>query len=329
MIIDIFNHITPVKYAEAVQKIAPSLERFNLKGPSPLHNIEERFKIMDLFEDMTQVLTLCGPNIESIAGPEKAAYLAMIANDELAELVARYPDRFLAAVAVLPMNNIDATLKEADRAINDLNLKGVLVFTNVNDKPLDSPEFLPLYEKMEKYNLPVWIHPARGIEYPDYRTEDRSRYGIDGGLDLPHETTVAMARLSYSGILEKYPGLKFITHHCAGTIPYMASRLIEFQDSQPQHEAPEHAPLAKKLVDYLKMFYTDTATYGGLSTLMCCFAFFGAEHMIFGTDMPMSMSEPGISGVRLAINAIDQMAIGDSARKKIYEDNARRLLNLS
>ena len=329
--IDIFSHIMPREYTEAVIKANPSNPRvamFKQQGPAPLLDLEERFKIMDMFEGMSQVLTLCEPPIEQVIGPEKAADLAKVANDGMAELVIKYPDRFAAAVAALPMNNIDAALREVDRAVNDLKLKGVLVYSNVNGKPLDSPEFLPLFEKMAQYDLPIWIHPARGVEFADYTTEDRSRYGIIGMFDWPHETTVAIARLCSSGIMAKYPGLKFVTHHCGGTIPYMESRIVEFQDSPVAQEKPEHAPLTQKLVEYFKMFYADTAIYGGSPTLTCCLAFFGSDHMLFGTDMPMSMSEPGVSGVRLAINAIDQLAISDADRNKIYEGNARRLLHL-
>lgn len=332
MKIDIFSHITPEKYAEAALKVNspnPRVAMFKQRVPSPLFDLAERFNIMDMFEYMSQVLTLCEPPIEQVTGPKKTVELAKIANDAMAELVVKYPDRFAAAVAALPMNNVDAALKETDRAIKDLKMKGVLLYSNVNGKPLDSPEYLPLYEKMAQYDLPIWIHPTRGFNVPDYQTEDRSRYGITGMYDWPHETTVAISRLSFSGIMEKYPGLKFITHHCGGTLPYMESRILEFQDQIAPQDPPEHAPLSRKPIEYLKMFYADTATYGGIATLMCCFAFFGAEHMLFGTDMPMSMSEPGISGVRLAIKGIDQMAVSDSDRQKIYEGNARRLLHLS
>jgi aminocarboxymuconate-semialdehyde decarboxylase len=331
MKIDVFPHIVPQKYAEAASKVHstnPRMRDYPNMMPPALLNLDKRFKIMDMFEDMAQVLTLCEPPIEQITDSEVAVDLAKIANDEMAELVAKYPDRFVAAVAALPMNDVDAALKEVDRAIGQLGLKGVQVYSNVNGKPLDSPEFLPLYEKMAQYDLPIWIHPARGEEFADYKTEDRSRYGVIGMFDWPHETTVAIARLCCSGIMAKYPGLKFITHHCGGTLPYIESRILEFQDSPVSQERPEHAPLTRKLVEYMKMFYADTAIYGGLPTLTCCLSFFGAEHMLFGTDMPMAMSEPGISGVRLAIKGIGQMAISDSDRRKIYEGNARRLLHL-
>jgi predicted TIM-barrel fold metal-dependent hydrolase len=95
--------------------------------------------------------------------------------DEMAELVSKYPDRFVAAIAYLPMNNMDAALKEADGAINDLKVRSVYVNSHVNGKPLDSAEFMPLYEKMCQYNLPIYIHPQRKKDFPVYRSKKQSK----------------------------------------------------------------------------------------------------------------------------------------------------------
>jgi aminocarboxymuconate-semialdehyde decarboxylase len=93
------------------------------------------------------------PPVERVAGPEKAVELAKLANDGMAELVLKYPERFVAAIGCLPMNDMDAALEEADRAINDLRFRGIQIASSINKKPLDSPEFLPLYEKMHQYDL--------------------------------------------------------------------------------------------------------------------------------------------------------------------------------
>lgn len=107
-----------------------------------------RFGIMDKSEDMVQVLTLTNPPIETVAEPADAVELARIVNDEMAELVAKHPDRFVGTVACLPMNDMEAALKEVDRAINELHFRGVQIYTNIMGKTLDSPELMPLYEKM-------------------------------------------------------------------------------------------------------------------------------------------------------------------------------------
>jgi len=149
-------------------------------------------------------------------------------------LVIQHPSRFVAAIACLPMNNVDATLKEVDRAVNDLKCRGVLVYSHVKDRPLDSPEFIPIYEKMSRYNLPIYIHPQRSVEYPDYRTEDASKYNVYSVFGWPYETTVAMARLVFSGILERYPSLKIVTHHC-GWLIFLNSKSTKLMAIRP-HE---------------------------------------------------------------------------------------------
>ena len=324
--IDAYSHIVPPKYKEVLAKIAPEDCSQKVSPVLPLYDLEHRFRIMDRYEGLVQVLTLAWPPIEKIADSEKAVDLAKLANDEMAELVLKYPDRFVAAVACLPMNNMDAALKEVDRAINDLRFRGVLVYTPVNDKPLDSPEFMPLYEKMSQYNLPILIHPMRSTDYPDYRTEDASKYRIFSMFGWPYETTVAMTRLVFSGILEKYPNLKFVTHHCGGMVPYFEQRIIEFHDLAEMRRGEKYKlGLTKAPIEYFKMFYNDTAIYGNTPALMCAYAFFGADHLLFGTDMPLGDSQIGYRNYRQTINAIEQMDISDAEKTKIFEDNARKL----
>jgi len=287
-----------------------------------------RFRIMDKYEGLVQVITPSWPSVE-LAAPKSAVDLAMALNDEMAELVAQYPERFPAAVAGLPMNDMDAALKETDRAIKQLRMRGVLIYTPVADKPLDAPEFMPLYEKMSQYNLPILIHPMRNPDYPDYRTETESKYRLYNTFGWPYETTAAMTRLIFSGVLEKYPNLKIVTHHCGGMVPYFSERIKQFQDLGEFRWGLKYFDrLTKPPIDYYKMFYADTALYGNTSALMCGFTFFGADHLLFGIDMPLGDMEFGNRNYRQTINAIEEMSITDEDRTKIYEENARNLYRL-
>ena len=330
MKIDIFPHILPIKYKETLYKIAPS--GFYIKDVietlPTLFDIEQRFRIMDKYEGLMQVLTLSAPPIEQIGDSRKAVDLAKLANDEMAELVLKHPNRFAAAVASLPMNDIEAALKEVDRAINELRFKGVQINTPINDKPLDSPEFIPLYEKMSQYDLPIWIHPVRDVDFSDYRTEKRSKYMIFHVFGWPYETAAAMTRLVFSGILEKYPNLKIITHHCGSMVPYLEQRIIGAYDhAEMLRGAKYKRGLSKPPIEYFKMFYYDTAIYGSTPGLMCAYAFCGADHMLFATDFPYD-SQFGERYIRQTIQSIEQMNIGDLEKKMIFEDNARKLLRL-
>lgn len=329
--IDIFAHILPPKYKKALYKVAPSgfyLQDVIETLPT-LFDIQYRFRIMDKFENLKQVLTLSSPPVELVAQSQKAIDLARLANEEMAELVLKYPSRFAAAVACLPMNNIDAALKEVDRAINDLKFRGVQIYTPINDKPLDSPEFILLYEKMSQYNLPIWIHPERAVDYADYRTENRSRYMIFHIFGWPYETAAAVTRLVFSGVLERYPNLKIITHHAGGMIPYLEERITGAYDhAEVLRRAKYGQGLTKPPIEYFKMFYYDTAIYGSTPSLMCAYAFCGADHMLFGTDMPYD-SQLGERYTRQTIEAIERMDISELGKKEIFEDNAKKLLRLA
>jgi predicted TIM-barrel fold metal-dependent hydrolase len=330
MKIDIFQHILPKKYKEGLYKIAPS--GFYIKDVietlPTLYDLDHRFRIMDKYEGLMQILTLSSPPIEQIGDAGKAVDLAKLANDEMAELVLKYPDRFAGAVAALPMIDMEATLKEVDRAINDLRFRGIQINTPINDKPLDSPEFLPLYEKMSHYNLPIWIHPVREAHFSDYRSEKRSKYMIFHIFGWPYETAAAMTRLVCSGILEKYPSLKFITHHCGGMVPYLEQRIIGAYDHAEMLRGAKYKQgLTKSPIDYFKMFYYDTAIYGSTPGLMCAYAFCGADHMLFATDFPYD-SQFGERYMRQTIQSIDEMAISDLEKRMIFFDNAKRIMRL-
>jgi uncharacterized protein len=324
--IDAYAHIVPPKYKEALFKIAPKMHDTQIMHSPPLYDLDARFRIMDKYEPIRQVLTLGRIPVEHVAQPAKAAELAKAANDEMAELVMKYPDRFVTALTTLAMNNMDEALKETDRCIKDLKFKGVYLHTPVDEKPLDLPEFMPLYEKMCEYDLPIVIHPMRKASHPDYLTEKESKYNMSGLFGWPYDTTSAMWRLVCSGIMEKYPGLKIVTHHCGGMIPFYSERIRQFSQN---YEARRGGwGLKKEPIDYLKMFYADTAIYGNTSALMCGHSFFGPDQMVFGIDFPLGDMEHGDRNYRQTINAIDQMNISEIERKKIYEDNARRLMRL-
>jgi predicted TIM-barrel fold metal-dependent hydrolase len=329
--IDAFSHVVPAKYVEALNKHGYGDSQLVTSTP-PLSDMEHRFRIMDKYEGVVQVLTLAWPPLEQVADPKNAVGLAKLANDEMAELLIKYPDRFVAAIACLPMNNMDAALKEADRAINDLKFRGVQVNSDINGKPLDSPEFLPLFEKMAQYNLPIFIHPEKPIIKSGTETGDASKFEgwISSIFGRPYQTTVAMAHLVLSGILEKYPNLKIVTHHCGGMVPYFEERIIQHHQSFQKGRRPSRYDqgLTKNIIEYFKMFYNDTAIHGNTAALMCAYQFCGADHLLFGADMPLGDRQFGERSYRQTINAIEKMEITDAEKKMIYEENARKLMRL-
>ena len=335
MKIDIFNHIFPKIFYNKMMEIAPNIADLGkrVRGVPVLFDLDARFQTMDQFDEYAQVICMPGPPLEVIAGPDVTPELAQAANDGLAEYVTKYPDRFPAFIASMPMNNPDAAAAEIDRAIKDLKAVGVQFFTNVNGKPLDLPEFQPLFEKMSEYDLPIWIHPIRGANFPDYLTEEKSKYEIWWTLGWPYETSTMMARLVFGGFFDEFSNLKIITHHMGGMIPYFEGRVGPGWDQLGARTSDEDLSLVlKKLkkhhLEYFKMFYADTALFGSVAGTICGLEFFGTDNVLFASDSPFD-PEKGPGYIRETIKIIEELSISDEDRQKIFEGNARRLLKLS
>ena len=330
MKIDIFTHVMPERYKKVLFKYADRFateKKVQDKRPV-LTDHEARLRILGEHEEMVQVLSVTMPPVEEVVGPEEAARLARIANDEMAEMVAKYPQKYIAAIANLPLNNMDAALKETERTIKELGFKGIQIYTRVNGKPLSSDELMPLYALMAGFDLPIWIHPMRSSNQADYATETASYHQIFSIFGWPYDTTTAMTRLVFAGIFEKFPTIKFITHHCGGMIPYFADRIVVHYNNGLERLGQKFFPgLTKHPIEYFRMFYNDTALNGNPSALKCGYDFFGEDRLLFGSDMPYDVGNGAIS-IRQTIKAIEDMNIPESSKKKIYEGNARKLLHL-
>ena len=330
MKIDIFTHVMLPRYKQAFYKYADQfVTEKNVQDKRPvLTDQEARLRKLDEFEDVVQVLSTTMPPLEEIVGPKEAAELARMSNDELAEMVAKWPQRYIAAIANLPLNNMDATLKETERTITQLGFKGIQIYTRVMGKPPSADELMPLYELMCHYDLPIWLHPMRSSNQPDYATETASTNQIFSIFGWPFDTTAAMTRLVFAGVFEKFPTIKFITHHCGGMVPYFADRLIAHYNNGLERLGAKYFPgLTKPPIDYFRMFYNDTALNGNAPALRCGLEFFGEDHLLFGTDMPYDV-ENGSLSIRKTVEAIEGLGVSEPVKKKIYEGNARRLLHL-
>lgn len=332
MIVDAYTHILPKKYQENLEKKVTGRDmtlnsaRYAKSVPT-LMDLDIRFRVMDAFEDYIQVISIASPPIYSIAPADVSVDLARIANDELAELVDRYPERFAAGIATLPLNDVDASVVEAERAIKDLRLRAVEMFTDIAGKPLDSPELMPLYEKMVELDRPIYIHPLREMTTPDYEGEKISRYRVWTKLGWPYTTALAMTRLVYGGVMERLPDLKVVTHHCGGMIPFVAGRLDWNDDFNEMRMGHRDIYLKENALVYYRRFFYDTAVNGNTAALHCGMAFAGIDQMVFGTDFPFD-NQVGRRLIRDTIESIERMGLREDEKAQVYRHNAVKLLRL-
>lgn len=328
-LIDIYTHIYPDRFFQAMSKVAPQLENLGkrLRSVRKLFDLDERFREMDEYGDYRQIISLPNPPIEDIAKGAAGLELARIANDSMAELCARYPDRFPTFAAALSLTDIEGSLAEAKRAIDTLGARGVQIFTNIAGEPLDDPKFHPLFALLAHYDLPIWLHPVRTAAMPDYPSEKRSRFEMWWCFGWPYDTSVAMARLVFSGLFDRHPGIKIITHHCGGMIPYYDGRvgpgLAVLGARTSDEDYSQILPSLKRPhLDYFRDFYGDTAMFGGEYGVKCGLDFFGPRHVVFATDAPLGPIGPTLRNV-------EKLGLGEADHRSVMSGNAERILKMS
>jgi predicted TIM-barrel fold metal-dependent hydrolase len=268
-----------------------------------------------------------------MAGPQEAADFARVANDGLAELCAKHPDRFAGYVGALPMNAPEAAAKEAERILIHGNANGLQLHTNVAGACLDEPRFFPIFEVAAKSGKPILLHPARTPNVPDFPAETKSKYEIWAILGWPYETSCTMARLIFSGVTTRLPDLKILIHHLGAMIPFFDARLDTGWATLGSRTSDEDyggvlKMLGKPLMDCFKDFYADTALCGGRIGTVCGLEFFGADHVLFASDAPFG-AQGGASYIRETMKVIAGLEIARADKEKICYRNAQALFKLS
>jgi uncharacterized protein len=328
-IVDIYCHIVPEKFFQEMNRIAPRLGNIaaRLRGVKKLFDLDERFREMDQFGDYRQIISLPNPPIEDFAPGAVGLELARIGNDAMAELCARHPQRFPTFVAALSLTDVAGSVAEARRAVKELHAGGAQIFTNVAGRPLDEGAFEPIFATMAELDLPIWLHPARTASMTDYPAEPKSRFEMWWCFGWPYDTSVAMVRMVFNGLLDRYPKLKIITHHLGGMIPFYDGRIgpgLQVLGSRTSDEDYSNIlpSLKRPHLDYMRDFYGDTALFGGgIQAVRCGLEFFGADHVVFATDTPLGPIAPTIDTIR-------RLDVSDGDRRKIFSGNAERLLKL-
>jgi predicted TIM-barrel fold metal-dependent hydrolase len=328
-VLDAYAHILPRRYFDRVVEIASDTRvSGRIQGMQPwfhqfpaLADLDERWRSMDEVDGYRQIVTLAVPPVEELGPPEVTVELARVANDELAELVAAHPARFAGFAAGLPLNDVDASLEELHRAVGQLGALGAQVYTNVGGRPVDDPRFAPVFAELARLGCAVWLHPTRGATRPDYESEASSRFGLWFSLGWPYETSLAMTRLVFSGIVTRHSELPIITHHGGGMIPQFPERLVELALDEARIEHPE---LDYSIGEQFRRFYADTVL-GMPGALRSSIEFFGVERILFATDMPFG--PPTLVPDKVAY--VQALGLSDAETESVFSGNARRVLGLA
>ncbi len=328
MFVDIYTHILPPEVAKAMEEMGAGLGiAKRMKAVRDVHDFDSRFRSMDQIGDYRQVISLPNPPLEAFTSPKQAIDLARVANDGLAELVRKHPDRFAAFVAALPMHEVDSSVAEGRRAMTELGAKGIQLFTNVNGKPIDAKEYEPLFALAAEQDLPIWLHPTRTAEFSDYTAEKFSRYEMWWCFGWPYESSVAMTRLVLTGLFDRHPKIKIITHHGGGMIPFYDKRIENGLASLGGRTKEEDysgvlKSLKRPFMDYFHDFYADTALFGDSLGLDCALKFFGSEHMVFASDAPFGP-------IKLHTDAVEARDFDTKTHDSIVKSNAEKLMKMT
>ena len=239
---------------------------------------------------------------------EEGRGLALMWNEEMAGAQRRYPGRVWASAAV-PLGDTMTAIEVLDDAVTRLGLMGANLPGSVgNDSRIDADRLEPFYDRVEQLGIPLFLHPT-DVVFQDMLD------GYGGALHLSLgrviEVSVAAARLVLSGIMERHPTLKVVLSHTGGALPYQAGRMDKNSRA---------ANLPRPASTYMKRMFTDTVSPHVMG-MKFAIAYYGIDHVMYGTDYPCW--DPAI-----ALALLDQLDLSQEDRRKLFYDNARRILNL-
>ena len=324
-IIDFHSHYYPPAYLEALHSGLSAVQvtidqegnprlyypgDYNIVVPGH-RDIDYRERVLVEHGVDTQVLTLTTPGTH-VETPATAARLASLVNDALTSVTESKPGRFT-ALATLPLNDPPASVRELQRACRELGFRGAMLFSNVNGVALADPRFWPLYEAADDLGAVLYIHPTSPVG-----VEAMTEFWLMPLVGFLFDTTLAAAKLVFSGVVERFPRIRWVLCHLGGAIPYLAERLD--RGFQAFRECRVH--MSRPPSQYLKQFYYDAVNFDPCA-LELAIAFAGADHILAGSDYPHQ-----IGSLPRMLDTIRNLAVSAQEKDAILGGNAARLLNL-
>lgn len=324
--IDSHCHLTHKEYREELKKrgwvssVGPLPPTEETQSRNWREYAEARIANMDKLDIERQVL-ICP--ISYTSDDEFNHYWAQANNDFLARVCRKYPDRF-SGFATVPLQNVSHAIDELKRGIKSPGMVGVVLGSHVGEKMLDFPELMPFYEESNKMGLTIFIHPQLPLGFdkvPEYqRRQWANLYQFIGFL---FDTTMAVSRMAFMGIFERYENINLIVSHLGGVLPFVCHS-IDIMREEMIRDGKETPP--KPPSEYFKRFYADTGRPLKRATLECALALFGEDHILFGSDMP-SWTE-GFDAPRRIIAAIEALDLPVQTEERIFYGNAKRLFKM-
>lgn len=310
MIIDTHFHGFPRGIFEKIGRAASDSVR---RSPIRTFDIEEYIQVLDRYEVDMGVLSLPSGHTYALKDREQSRDTARLVNDTYAEACRKYPKRFK-AFASLPMKFPEETLKEMERALDELKLNGVCIPTNVDGESLDEEKFAPFFEEANKRAIPVFMHPVNAP------CEGRwLKYSFLQKIGWPADTTLAIYRMVASGLFEKFPLFPFIASHLGGTISLYPDRLNWREGDVRCTETPEY---------YLRKIYYDTAGPVRSEAIKCVCEFAGADHVVFGSDYPFGREGKDDQFYPMTFKAMECLDVSKEDKEKIFHGNAETIFKL-
>ena len=319
--IDAFAHVFPRDVYERMMEVYPTDELRALGSSEHFWDAETRLSDMDTFGIDKQVLTLARPPIWRGMSEAEKLELTRFANDAVRQYADEHPDRFIPVGTIPGLNQSYAV--EAKRCIDELDMSGIQLFSNVGGNPIDSLAAESIFSLVAERDAGVWIHPQlhRWHEWD-------SEYMLHKMLGWPFDTSLALSRLVFSGIMERHPDLKIIPHHMGGMIPHFAARIrlvarlvVENPDmypfSMPDFDRPP--------IEYFKRFYADTVRGGAPSILEDGVEFYGADRLVFATDYPFG-PDNGRGFMKIESEALDAIDVDPKTRRKVGGENVLSII---
>ena len=306
MIIDTHFHAFPGKYLDLVPEAQNDVRGVGFHA----FDHREYLDVLDRYGVDIGVLSNTGGRIEQGGNRARALELCKIINDSFAEAHARHPRRFK-AFARLPMVDLDDCVRELDRCYKALKMDGVMLPTNLAGKYLDEPEFQPFWEAVAQGEKPLFLHPANAPCQANW-----NKYSLHQKILWPTDTTLAISRIVYSGILDRYPRLQLIAAHLGGMILLYLDRL-NWREGKPEcRREPE---------EYFKKIFYDTAGPIRSAFIKLVYDTVGADQILFGSDYPHGRGRRDDQFYPMTLTAVEELDIPKADKEKIYYRNAENL----